>query len=73
MIFYEKVFCFDKEEELIKAWYEFISTVDPDLVIGYNTTNFDFPYLIERAEALGVSVCSLGRIKGMLFYPNFQV
>ncbi|WQF90356.1 Putative DNA-directed DNA polymerase, family B, exonuclease domain, ribonuclease H-like superfamily [Colletotrichum destructivum] len=28
--------------------------VDPDLIIGYNIANFDFPYLLARARHLGV-------------------
>ena len=28
--------------------------VDPDMLIGYNIVNFDFPYLIKRAQTLGV-------------------
>lgn len=28
---------------------------DPDVVIGYNTTNFDLPYLLDRAVALKVA------------------
>ena len=32
----------------------FLRSVDPDLLIGYNIVNFDFPYLINRAATLGV-------------------
>ena len=39
--------------------------VDPDVVIGYNTAGFDFPYLMDRAKALKVvRFAHLGRIKG---------
>lgn len=31
-------------------------------MIGYNTTNFDFPYIIDRAAALGLNTVPLGRI-----------
>ena len=33
-------------------WKEFICEVDPDVIIGYNTANFDIPYVLRRAEAL---------------------
>jgi DNA polymerase delta subunit 1 len=46
-----KVLSFETESEMIKAWHEFFSKVDPDLVIGYNTTNFDFPYLVRAVFA----------------------
>ena len=38
---------------------------DPDVVIGYNTSGFDFPYLMDRAKALKVvRFPLLGRMKG---------
>lgn len=42
------------EEELLLHWSSFVNTVDPDVMIGYNTTNFDFPYLIDRAVKLNI-------------------
>ncbi|PIK45708.1 putative DNA polymerase delta catalytic subunit [Apostichopus japonicus] len=46
--------CFEKEGDLLKAWSDFIVQVDPDIITGYNIQNFDFPYLINRANALRV-------------------
>ncbi|ORZ22880.1 DNA polymerase family B-domain-containing protein [Lobosporangium transversale] len=46
---------FDREEDLLAAWADFVRKVDPDVVIGYNTSNFDFPYLLDRAKYLGVN------------------
>ena len=43
---------FGKEEQMLKAWQEFLVEVDPDLIIGYNIANFDFPYLLDRAAHL---------------------
>lgn len=37
-----------------QSWAEFMRTVDPDIITGYNIQNFDFPYLINRAAALKV-------------------
>lgn len=37
-----------------QSWAEFLRTVDPDIITGYNIQNFDFPYLINRAAALKV-------------------
>ncbi|KAF9581072.1 DNA-directed DNA polymerase delta [Lunasporangiospora selenospora] len=45
---------FQKEEDLLASWSNFVQQVDPDVVIGYNTSNFDFPYLLDRARHLGV-------------------
>lgn len=61
-----QVLSFDDEKDLLQKWSEFIQEIDPDVVIGYNTTNFDFPYLLDRAKCLGVNKFPfLGRIKGI--------
>lgn len=39
---------------MLKAWRDFIVEVDPDILTGYNILNFDIPYLLDRADALGV-------------------
>ena len=49
-----EVFEFESEVLMLKAWQEFITEVDPDIITGYNIVNFDIPYLIERAEALRI-------------------
>ena len=52
------------EREMLMAWRDFVEEVDPDVVIGYNISNFDFPYLMDRAEALKLSDFPfLGRLK----------
>lgn len=43
---------FKNERELLKAWSQFIRDVDPDFITGYNTQNFDLPYLLDRANYL---------------------
>ncbi|KAI5287326.1 DNA-directed DNA polymerase delta [Ascosphaera aggregata] len=40
------------EEQMLVAWRDFIEEVDPDVIIGYNIANFDFPYLLDRARHL---------------------
>lgn len=37
-----------------QSWADFLRTVDPDIITGYNIQNFDFPYLLNRAAALKV-------------------
>ncbi|GAA6035190.1 hypothetical protein JCM8097_006411 [Rhodosporidiobolus ruineniae] len=46
---------FKKEGEMLASWRKFVEEVDPDLIIGYNTSQFDLPYLMDRAKALKVS------------------
>ncbi|KAG2237692.1 DNA polymerase family B-domain-containing protein [Thamnidium elegans] len=61
-----QVLSFDKESDLLQKWSDFVCEVDPDVIIGYNTTNFDFPYLLDRAKHLGVNKFAfLGRIRGI--------
>ncbi|KAL1921871.1 uncharacterized protein VTP21DRAFT_10513 [Calcarisporiella thermophila] len=60
------ILSFEKEEELLQKWSEFIAEADPDIVIGYNTANFDIPYLLDRAKSLKVdSFPFLGRLRGV--------
>lgn len=44
----------DTEAKLLMAWRDFLEKVDPDVIIGYNISNFDFPYLLDRAKHLKV-------------------
>lgn len=37
-----------------QKWAEFVRNVDPDVITGYNINNFDFPYLIDRANHIKV-------------------
>ena len=46
---------FDAEEKMLMGWSEFLEKVDPDVIIGYNISNFDFPYLLDRAKHLKCS------------------
>ncbi|KAI9631484.1 hypothetical protein KEM48_014308 [Puccinia striiformis f. sp. tritici PST-130] len=55
---------FKSEALLLARWQEFVAECDPDLVIGYNTSNFDMPYLLDRAKALKVATFPyLGRMR----------
>ena len=42
------------EAVLIQEWARFMSSLDPDVVTGYNIFGFDFQYIHDRAVALGV-------------------
>lgn len=49
-----EIFSHQKEEDMLMAWRDFVVASDPDVIIGYNTTNFDLPYLLDRAKAFGL-------------------
>lgn len=59
--------CYDTEEEVLMAWRRLVVEQDPDIVVGYNTFGFDYKYLFDRAEQLGIleEFSKLGRIKGV--------
>ncbi|KAI1191407.1 DNA polymerase delta catalytic subunit [Nemania serpens] len=46
---------FDDERDMLRSWKQFLDKVDPDLITGYNISNFDFPYLLDRAKHLKVN------------------
>ncbi|PPQ66648.1 hypothetical protein CVT26_009402 [Gymnopilus dilepis] len=61
-----QVLSYDNEEDMLLAWRDFIEKVDPDVVIGYNISNFDFPYLMDRGKALKLNRFPfLGRLRGV--------
>ncbi len=62
-----QVLSFKSEERLLQKWRDFMEEIDPDLIIGYNISNFDFPYLMDRAKALKIERFPyLGRMKGRI-------
>lgn len=71
----------DKSEiELIKNFFKYILKVKPSLIAGYNSEGFDFPFILGRAEKLGLDInkiqttlkpnISIRREKGILKYGN---
>lgn len=48
-------FEFADEKELLHAFASFVSDSDPDLVLAHNGNGFDWPFLVRRAEHLGLS------------------
>ena len=54
---------FEEERELLLAWTQLLQEYDPDVIIGYNIMNFDFAYLLDRANALRINSFSfIGRL-----------
>lgn len=50
----------DGEKELIQRFVDLIKSYDPDMIIGYNQDNFDWPYIKKRAEKYGIRL-DIGR------------
>ena len=49
-----EVMSFEDERDLLMRWRDLLLETDPDVIIGYNIVNFDLPYLLERADTLGI-------------------
>jgi len=46
----------DDEAAILERFAEIVREKKPDILVGYNSDNFDFPYLSRRAEILGVEL-----------------
>ncbi|MCM8830706.1 MAG: DNA-directed DNA polymerase [Candidatus Omnitrophica bacterium] len=46
----EYVKTFQNEKEVIENFLSLIIEEDPDVVVGFNSSNFDIPYLLQRAK-----------------------
>ena len=42
------------DRDALRGFVEFVRSYDPDVVVGYNSNKFDWPYLAERARVVGV-------------------
>jgi DNA polymerase elongation subunit (family B) len=61
------MFALADEERMLRAWKDFVLAADPDVFTGYNFINFDWPYIIERCEALGLrELAEFGRKLGAI-------
>ncbi|KAK1760448.1 DNA polymerase delta catalytic subunit [Echria macrotheca] len=70
-----EIFAFKEERQMLKAWRDFLEKVDPDVIIGYNICNFDFPYLLDRARHLkvdGFEYWSRTHVKSVAKETNFS-
>jgi DNA polymerase elongation subunit (family B) len=59
----------DAEIDMLLAFWRFVVEIaDADFLSGYNSDNFDSPYLIKRADALGIgnTFRRMSRLKGEL-------
>ena len=50
------------EEEMVIEFIEAVAKEDPDVIVGYNSAGFDFPYMAKRCKKLGIKL-ALGRDK----------
>ena len=48
----------DSEREGIELFFRCINELQPSIISGYNSENFDFPFIFERCERLGIDLNS---------------
>ncbi len=46
----------DSEQEMIQRFVDIVKEHKPDVIVGYNSDNFDFPYIRDRAKLLGIKL-----------------
>jgi DNA polymerase elongation subunit (family B) len=49
----------DEERATIEKFFKIIDFIQPDIITGYNSENFDWPFLFERAERLSIPITEL--------------
>ena len=52
----------DGEKKCIEEFFKFIKDLKPTIIAGYNSAFFDWPFILKRAQILGVDVSSLTQI-----------
>lgn len=50
------VFQVSSEKEMIEEFIKIIKDNNVDIIVGYNSDNFDFPYLKDRAKLFGIDL-----------------
>ena len=62
------------ESELLIKWRDLILRTNPDIITGYNIFGFDFSYITERADELGImnDLLTISRIKSRICQYRIQ-
>ena len=70
------VFCFEDERQMFYGIRNIVRAVDPDIMVTYNGDMFDWPYLVSRAEHLGIDgftkLCRLRNRDTKVVADSFQ-
>jgi len=54
-------FSTDGDKALLLEFINDVHTEDPDIIAGYNSQEFDFPYIIDRCKLLNIEMNGIGR------------
>ena len=61
---------FSNEKDLLTKFIEFIQDTDPDILTAWNGDNFDFPYIINRINKIGLNANKLSRMNYTSYKRN---
>ena len=54
------IHCFAHETQLLRAFATWVNYEDPEVISGWNTDNFDWPYIFDRFQECAVP-CDIGK------------
>jgi len=57
------IYYFDNEKDMLISFMKYINDIDPDLLVGWNSDSFDYPYLYNRLCKLDLDPKQLSPIK----------
>ncbi len=60
---------FENEKELILGWIKTIRKMNPEIILGYNSNNFDWKYIYERSKHFEIELY-LNKISRLHDYPS---
>ena len=64
---------YNDDKQIILDFFAYIKEVDPDIFVGYNSTNFDFKYVQRRCEINNISTSGFSRDDREIFITDKQV
>lgn len=62
---------YKNEKDMLKAFINHITIKNPDILIAWNGDMFDFPFLINRINNIGLNADNLGRNNGRSYVKEF--
>ena len=57
--------CCDTEKEVLEKWAEWVAKYDFDVLAGWYSSGFDWPYITHRAERIRANLDAMSRISTM--------
>ncbi|MFW6305388.1 MAG: DNA-directed DNA polymerase, partial [Candidatus Saliniplasma sp.] len=52
---------YGEEKEILEDFRDFVNSIDPDVITGYNINGYDIPHIESRVEEIGLGSLDIGR------------